>query len=96
VLVFPGRPPPGGDVLPEEGLGLGWVRLGWDGEWIAAVALDGPPLGLGAAQGRVDAGRALVGAVLVADLVALAGVAGGGWDNRDPGHYHASVSQVTG
>src|SRR5512132_2434490 len=52
--------------------------------------------GLRAAQGWVDAGRALVGAVLVADLVALVGVARGGWDNRDPGHYHASVSQVTG
>lgn len=40
-------------------------------------------------------GRALVDAVLVADLVALVGVAGRGWDNRHPGHYHASVSQVT-
>src|SRR5512132_4365440 len=37
-----------------------------------------PPLGLGAAQGWVDAGRALVGAVLVADLVALLGVEGEG------------------
>src|SRR5512132_2373989 len=37
-----------------------------------------PPLGLRAAQGWVDAGRALVGAVLVADLVALLGVVGEG------------------
>jgi hypothetical protein len=96
VLVLPGRPPPGRDVLADQGPGLDRVRLDRVGEWLAIVALEGPPLGLGAALGGVDAGRALAGTVLVADLVALVGVAGGGWDNRDPGHYHASVSQVTG
>jgi hypothetical protein len=96
VLVLPGRPPPGGHVLADQGPSLGRIRLGRVGEWLAAGTLDHPPLGLGPAQGREDAGRALVGAVLVADLVAVVRVAGGGWDNRDPGHYHASVSQVTG
>ena len=64
--------------------------------WLVAGALQRPPLGLGTAQGGEDAGRALPLAVLVAHLVALVRVAGRGWDNRDPGHYHASVSQVTG
>jgi hypothetical protein len=81
---------------PEQGPGLGRVRLGPAGEWLPAGALERPPLGLSKAQGGEDASRALVGAVLVTDLVALLGVAGRGWDNRDPGHYHASVSQVTG
>jgi CBS-domain-containing membrane protein len=38
----------------------------------------------------VDAGGRLRG------IVSEAGLPQGGWDNRDPGHYHASVSQVTG
>jgi hypothetical protein len=65
-------------------------------ELLAIGALERPPLGFSAPHDREDAGRALVPAVLVADLVALVRVTGGGWDNRDPGHYHASVSQVTG
>src|SRR5215216_3204894 len=51
VLVFPGWPPLGGHVLADRVRALtGSGSVGW--ECLAALALEGPPLGLGAHGGR--------------------------------------------
>ncbi len=86
MLVLPRRPPLGGDVLAEQGPRLLHIDLARYGELVAPAALERPLLGEGAPLGQEDAGRALPLALLVADLVALVGVAWGRRDNGDPGH----------
>jgi hypothetical protein len=62
------------------------VDLGHHDQVVTAAALERPLLGLCAPLGQEDAGGALPLALLVADLIALMGVAGGRRDNHDPGH----------
>jgi hypothetical protein len=85
VLVLPGGPPLGGDVVAEQGPGPLQVHLVVLDELVTAP-LDRPLLGERSPLGREDASRALPLAFLVAHLVTLVRVAGGWWDNHDPGH----------
>jgi len=76
MLVLPGRPPLGGDVLAKQGPGLLQVDFARHDQVVAMAALERPLLGQGALPGQEDAGAALPLAVLLADLVALMRVAG--------------------
>jgi len=81
MLVAPGRPPDDGDVLAEQHLGLvrlaggrGFLRDGEGGVGVKDALIDLPFDRVGGFEGGVDAGGALVLAVLVADLPAELGM----------------------
>jgi hypothetical protein len=93
MLVLPGSPPLGGHVLAEQGPRPLEIDLSRRYE-LGSATLNRSPLGLGAPLGGVDAGRALPLAVLVADLVALEGVAGDGGTTAIQAMYHASLSRA--
>ena len=93
VLVLPGWPPLGGDVVAEQGPCPLEVDLSRPYRFRTAT-LDGTPLGLGASLGREDAGRALPLAVLIADLVALVRVSGDGGTTAIQAMYHAPLSRA--
>jgi len=83
-------------AVAEQGPRPLQVDLGRHDEIVIAAALDRSLLGERAPLGREDAGGALPLAVLVADLVALMGVARGRGDNGDPGHVPCLLVTGTG